>query len=127
MWSEENVLDALVVGAGFGGLHCLHKLRKEGFVAKLFEAGSGLGGTWFWNRYPGARVDSDFPLYQFGDEQLWDFEWTERFPGHAELRRYFQHVDRKLNSSKDIQFNTCVTKAAWEETKSHWVVTTSFG
>jgi len=125
--SAENVLDALVVGAGFGGLYCLHQLRKEGFVTKLFEAGSGMGGTWFWNRYPGARVDSDFPLYQFGDKELWDFDWTERFPGHAELRRYFEHVDRKLNLSKDIQFNTCVTAAAWDGSNSYWLVQTSFG
>ncbi|KAF9464913.1 cyclohexanone monooxygenase [Collybia nuda] len=100
-------LDALVVGAGFSGIYQLYQLRKRGFSVKIFEAAGGLGGTWYWNCYPGARVDSDFSIYQFALEELWkDWDFSERFPGWEELREYFHYVDGKLNLSRDIAFNT---------------------
>lgn len=81
-------LDGLVVGAGFSGVAMLHRLRKLGLNAKVFEAGSDLGGTWHWNRYPGARVDSEWPYYQLDIPEVYDtFKFTERFPDHREIRR----------------------------------------
>ncbi|KAH0582403.1 hypothetical protein H2248_010347 [Termitomyces sp. 'cryptogamus'] len=99
-------LDVLVVGAGFSGVYQLHKLRKAGFSVKLFEAGSGLGGVWYWNCYPGLRVDSDFSIYQFSLEEIWrDWNWTEKYPSRQELIAYFDYVDKKLDLSRDISFN----------------------
>jgi cation diffusion facilitator CzcD-associated flavoprotein CzcO len=90
-----EVLDALIIGAGFSGLYQLYSLRQRGFRVRLFEAGPELGGIWYWNCYPGARVDSHVPNYEFSFEDLWrDWNWTERFPAWDELRRYFRHVDR---------------------------------
>lgn len=96
--SDTTILDALVVGAGFSGIHTLWKLRKLGFSVKIYETGNGLGGTWWWNRYPGARVDSETPIYQLSEEtEVWsDFEWRERFPGREELQRYFNHAGNFL-------------------------------
>jgi cation diffusion facilitator CzcD-associated flavoprotein CzcO len=124
---KEQILDALIVGAGFSGLHTLSKLRKLGFSVKIYETGSDLGGTWFWNRYPGARVDSETPIYQLSEErEVWsDFEWRERFPGRTELQRYFHHADKKLDLSKDIEYNTCVTAADWDPTKNLWLIKTN--
>lgn len=116
-------VDVLIVGAGFAGLHMLQKLRKLNFKVKVYEAGSDIGGVWHWNCYPGARVDSDFPFYQFTQDDIYkDFEWTERFPGQAELTRYFKHVDNKLNLSKDIKFNTRVTSAEFDGRTNQWIV-----
>ncbi|KAG5338827.1 hypothetical protein C0989_006058 [Termitomyces sp. Mn162] len=120
--------DILIVGAGFNGVYQLHKLRKAGFSVKLFEAGSGLGGVWYWNRYPGARVDSDFALYQLSMEELWrDWNWTEKFPGRQELVEYFKYVDEKLDLSRDISFNTRVTSASFDTTTNRWSVFTDTG
>ncbi len=95
-----EVLDALIIGAGFSGLYQLHRLRERGFKVRLFEAGADLGGIWYWNCYPGARVDSHVPNYEFSMEELWrDWNWTERFPSWDELRRYFRHVDQKRELS----------------------------
>lgn len=116
-------LDVLLVGAGFSGLYLLHRLRERGFNVHLFEAGSGLGGIWHWNCYPGARVDSDCPIYQYSIDELWkEWDWSERFPGWKEMREYFKFVDRKLNLSKDITFNTRVQTADFDETNREWVV-----
>lgn len=121
-----NSIDVLIVGAGFSGLHVLQKLRKLGFSAKIYESGSGLGGTWYWNRYPGVRVDSDFTFYQYSQDDIWKgFDWTERFPGQEELERYFKHVDDKLNLSKDIIFNTTVTSAEFYHSRNQWLVQTN--
>src|ERR1700722_5940799 len=102
-------LDALVVGAGFGGVYSLIRLRQLGLNVKVFEAGSGLGGKWHWNCYPGARVDSEPPIYQLDLPELYE-EWSfkEKFPGWEELREYFEYVDRKMELKKDIVFNTFV-------------------
>ena len=116
-------IDVLVVGAGFGGLYQLHQLRKEGFSVKVYEAGAGLGGIWHWNCYPGARVDSHIPIYEYSMENLWEgWNWSERFPDWQELRRYFEYVDKKLDLSKDICFNTRVTGAEFDEDSNSWLV-----
>lgn len=86
-------LDALVVGAGFGGIYQLKRLRDLGYKTKLLESGGNYGGVWYWNRYPGARVDSSIPHYEFDDPTLWStWTWKQRFPDSHELRAYFAHV-----------------------------------
>jgi cation diffusion facilitator CzcD-associated flavoprotein CzcO len=108
-------LDILVVGAGFSGVYQLWKLRNEGYKIKLVDAGSDFGGVWHWNRYPGLRVDSDIPHYEYSIPEVWkDWKWSERYPGGAELQKYFAHVDRKLDLRKDCQFNTVVTRATFD-------------
>ncbi|KAK7054367.1 hypothetical protein VNI00_003561 [Paramarasmius palmivorus] len=125
---EELELDVLIVGAGFGGLYQLHHFRKLGYSVKIFEAGSQMGGVWYWNCYPGARVDSPTPIYAFSFEEVWkDWTWTERFPGWQELRAYFRHVDQKLHLSKDVYFNTRVTQARWDATRQRWLVRSENG
>nr|MCW2728869.1 putative cyclohexanone monooxygenase [Aeromicrobium sp.] len=85
-----NTYDVIVVGAGFGGIYQLRHLRERGFSVILLEASGGFGGAWSLNRYPGARVDSHAPVYQFTDEYLWkDWDFSEMYPGHEEMRRYF--------------------------------------
>jgi cation diffusion facilitator CzcD-associated flavoprotein CzcO len=118
-----DVLDALIVGAGFSGLYQLHRLRQRGFSVRLFEAGTGLGGIWHWNCYPGARVDSHVPNYEFSMEELWrDWNWTERFPAWNELRRYFRHVDQKLELSRDIRFGSRVAAARFDADADQWQI-----
>lgn len=117
--------DVVIVGAGFAGLYQLYQLRKRGFSVRLIEAGNSLGGIWYWNCYPGARVDSHIPLYEYAMEDLWrDWNWTERFPGWAELRRYFEYVDERLDLSPDVEFNTRVTGAEFDESRRQWLIET---
>jgi cyclohexanone monooxygenase len=116
-------LDVLVVGAGFAGLYQLDRLRELGHSVTVFEAGSDIGGIWYWNCYPGARVDTWAPLYQFSREDLWrDWNFGELYPGWEEVRRYFHYVDAKLDLSKDIRFDTRVTGAEFDETDHRWLV-----
>ncbi|OYW97919.1 MAG: cyclopentanone 1,2-monooxygenase, partial [Caulobacter vibrioides] len=116
-------VDVVVVGAGFTGLYQLHRLRQLGFSVRLLEAGADLGGIWYWNCYPGARVDTHVPMYEFSSEDLWrDWTWTERFPAWDELRRYFHYVDQKLDLSRDIRFNTRVEGAEFDRDRNQWVV-----
>jgi cyclohexanone monooxygenase len=125
---EHAELDALVVGAGFNGLYQLYRLRERGFTVRLLEAGSGLGGVWHWNCYPGARVDSHVPNYEFSIEAVWrDWTWTERFPGWEELRRYFDHVDATLDLGRDIRLNTRVASAEFDEDRRRWSIATDVG
>lgn len=125
---RSEVLDALIIGAGFNGAYQLHRLREKGFSVKIFEAGECLGGIWYWNCYPGARVDSHVPNYEFSIKEVWeDWNWSERFPGWDELRRYFAHVDKKLDLSKDIEFNTWVSGAQFDEQNNQWIVRTADG
>lgn len=91
--NEFEELDALVVGAGFGGIYQLKRLRELGYKTKLLESGGNYGGVWYWNRYPGARVDSSIPHYEFDDPALWrTWTWKQRFPDSSEIRAYFSHV-----------------------------------
>jgi cation diffusion facilitator CzcD-associated flavoprotein CzcO len=122
-------LDVVIVGAGFGGLYMLHSLRKAGFSARVFEAGGGVGGTWYWNRYPGARCDVQSLEYSFGfDEDLeQEWEWTERYASQPEILRYLEYVADRLDLCRDIQFNTRVTRAAFDEGTNRWTVETDAG
>ncbi|KAG8166402.1 hypothetical protein KVR01_002091 [Diaporthe batatas] len=120
--------DALVVGAGFSGISMLYRLRKLGLNAKIFEAGDQFGGTWHWNRYPGARVDSEFPWYQLNIPEVY-MTWTfkERYPDHREIRAYFAHADKVLNLRKDTQFNRRVVDCSWDDDAGEWTVKTHEG
>ncbi|KAE9392619.1 cyclohexanone 1,2-monooxygenase-like protein [Gymnopus androsaceus JB14] len=123
--SETQEYDVIVVGGGFAGVHQLINLRKLGFTVKVLEAGGNLGGTWYWNRYPGARVDSELPIYQFSDRELWkDWTWSEKFPGWKELQAYFEYVDKKLDVKRDFLFNSRVASAVWDDSINRWIVTT---
>jgi cation diffusion facilitator CzcD-associated flavoprotein CzcO len=121
-------LDALIVGAGFGGCYSLYKLRQLGLKVHVVEAGASLGGVWYWNTYPGARVDSEIPFYQFSLPEVWrKWNWTERFPSGDELRAYFKHVDETLDLSKDITYSASVIGAKYDEVQAKWFVTIENG
>lgn len=122
--AETPHYDAIVVGGGFGGCFTMHTLRKFKFSCHLFERGNGLGGAWHWNCYPGARVDSNVPIYQFTADDAWDeWDWAERYPGQKELKAYFNHVDKVWDISKDTSFNSEVRKASWDAVDKMWRVT----
>ncbi len=119
-------LDALIVGAGFSGLYMLHKLRSEGFSAQVVEAGSGVGGTWFWNRYPGARCDvpSVEYSYSFDPELEQEWTWKERYSAQPDILAYLEHVADRYKLRDGITFDTRVTAADWDEDRSRWSVAT---
>jgi len=121
--------DAIVIGAGFGGVRMMYEFQKRGITAKLFEAGSNVGGTWYWNRYPGARTDSESWVYvlTFLEEIDMGWKWKERFPTQPEVEQYFNRVVDHLDLRKDMEFNTRVTAAHRDETNNIWKVTTSKG
>jgi cyclohexanone monooxygenase len=123
---RDDSVDVVVVGAGMAGLYALHHLRELGFSAVVLEAGGGVGGTWYWNRYPGARCDVPSLEYSYGfSEQLQqDWEWTEVFPGQEELERYFNHVADRFDLRRDIRLNTRVTAATFDEDSATWTVST---
>ncbi|KAF8438896.1 cyclohexanone monooxygenase [Boletus edulis BED1] len=117
----KETYDVIIVGGGFGGIYHLIHLRNLGLKCKLIEAESDLGGTWYWNTYPGARVDSEIPIYEFTLPELWKgWTWTERFPGWQELQAYFAYVDDKLNLHKDCRFNSRVTHTHWDDQLHVW-------
>ncbi|KAJ3993013.1 cyclohexanone monooxygenase [Lentinula boryana] len=126
--SARDTYDVVIIGAGFSGVHQLLKIRKLGLTAKVFEAGEDLGGTWLWNRYPGARVDSPMPLYQFSDPEIWrDWTFTEKYPGGKEIQAYFQYVDKKFDIKRDVSFNSRVVSAHWDDSLDRWIVTVDDG
>ena len=110
-------VDAIVVGAGFAGLYMLHRLRGLGMTLRGFEAGGGVGGTWYWNRYPGARCDVESLQYSYSfDEALQqEWVWTHRYASQAEILRYLEHVAERFDLKRHIAFDTRVTAAAWDE------------
>jgi cation diffusion facilitator CzcD-associated flavoprotein CzcO len=118
--------DAVIIGAGFGGMYMLHRLRGKGFSARVLEAGKGVGGTWYWNRYPGARCDVESVeySYQFSKELEQEWEWTERYATQPEILRYANHVADRYDLRRDIRFETRVTKAVFDETENVWRVET---
>ena len=122
-------LDAVVIGAGVAGLYQLHLLRSQGLAVKAFEAGSDVGGTWYWNRYPGARLDSESPSYQylFSQELYEGWDWSERFSAQPEIERWLQYVADRLNLRKDIEFNTTIKSAHFDEATDRWTITTDKG
>ena len=122
--------DAIVIGAGFAGLYALHKLRDQlGLSVRVYEAAPDVGGTWYWNRYPGARCDieSVHYSYSFSEELQQDWEWSERFAGQPEILRYLNHVADRFNLRKDIAFDTRVTSMVWDDDASLWRVGTELG
>jgi len=129
MSGSDDQLDAVVVGAGFSGLYMLHKLRALGLRCRVYETGDGVGGTWFWNRYPGARCDSEsyFYCYSFSDEIMQEWNWTERFPAQDEIQRYLEFVADRLELWPDIQLGTRVTAAVYDDESQRWRVETSAG
>ncbi len=123
-------LDAVIIGAGFAGLYQLHRLRDHlGLSVKVLEAGGGVGGTWYWNRYPGARCDSESHVYcyTFSAELMRDWEWSERYPGQAEILRYLNFVADRFELKRDIRFNTRVISARHDEAANRWRVRTERG
>ncbi len=116
--------DVVVVGAGFAGLYMVHRLRGLGFTVRAFEAGDGVGGTWYWNRYPGARCDVESLeySYQFSEELQQEWSWSERYAGQPEILRYANHVADRFDLRRDIEFHRRVVSARFEEEDSRWRV-----
>ena len=130
MVSTAQNFDAVVVGAGFSGMYMLKALRdKLGLKVRVYEAGETVGGTWYWNRYPGARCDSESYVYCFTwDKQLLqEWQWSERYPEQPEILRYLEHVAQRHDLKRDIQFSTRVTSAEFDETTKLWTVRTDTG
>jgi len=111
--ADNSTYDAIVIGAGISGMYFIHRLREMGLTAIGFEAGSGVGGTWYWNRYPGARFDSESYSYgySFSQEVLNEWEWSEHFASQPETLRYLNFVADKFDLRRDIRFKTRVSKA----------------
>jgi cation diffusion facilitator CzcD-associated flavoprotein CzcO len=120
----DATVDAVVVGAGVLGLHQLYLLRESGFEAMLLEAGSGVGGTWYWNRYPECRFDSESYTYGylFSDELFDEWQWKEHFAGQPETERYLNHMVDKFDLRRHIRFNTRVTSAVWDHGSGQWTI-----
>jgi len=118
--------DAVVIGAGFGGMYMLYRLRQKGFTARVLEAGKGVGGTWYWNRYPGARCDVESVQYsyQFSRELEQEWEWTERYATQPEILKYANHVADRYDLRRDIRFETRVTRATFDDKNNVWAVET---
>ena len=122
--------DVVVIGAGFAGIYLVHKLRDDlGLDVKVFERGGGIGGTWYWNRYPGARCDfeSDYYSFSFNDEIQQEWDWTERYAPQPEILRYANYVADKLDVRGNIELNTTVTRAVFDEASDTWTVSTDTG
>ena len=122
-------IEALVVGAGFAGMYMLHRLRGLGIEAHVLEAGDGVGGTWYWNRYPGARCDVESMQYSyaFSEELQQEWDWSERFAAQPEILQYANHVADRLDLRRDITFSTRVTTARFDEGSETWAVETDTG
>jgi cation diffusion facilitator CzcD-associated flavoprotein CzcO len=121
--------DAIIIGAGFSGLYALYKLRQLGFSARAFEMGDGIGGTWYWNRYPGARCDLESIeySYSFSDEIQQDWVWNDTMPPQNEIEAYLNYVADKLDLRKDIQFDTKVTAMTFADERGTWRIETDTG
>ena len=129
MTPVQQEVDAVIVGAGFAGLYMLHRLRGLGLSARVFEAGDGIGGTWYWNRYPGARCDVESMdySYSFSDELQQEWRWTERYAAQPEILRYINHVADRFDLRRDIQLKTRVVEAIFDEAASRWEIRTDRG
>ena len=128
--SDNQEYDAIIIGAGFAGLYQLICLRDQlGLNCLIIETGDDVGGTWYWNRYPGARCDTESHAYSyyFSDELLKEWTWSERYPGHAEIRKYINFVANKFNLKKDILFNEKVINAEFNENSNNWSLATNTG
>lgn len=118
-----------MVGAGFAGLYMLHRLRGLGLKTRVFEAGDGIGGTWFWNRYPGARCDIESVeySYSFSPELQQEWQWSERYSSQPEILRYLEHVADRFDLRRDIQLETLVVSAVFDDAAGRWTITTDGG
>ena len=128
--SPPAAFDAVIIGAGFSGLYQLHCLRDRlGLKVRVLEAAEGIGGTWYWNRYPGARCDSESHsyCYSFSDELVREWEWSERYPEHPEIRRYLNFVADRFDLKRDIQLGTRVAGASFDEGAGRWTIRTEAG
>ena len=122
--TSTNTYDAIVMGAGIAGMYQLYTLREQGFKVKVFETGDGVGGTWHWNNYPGCRFDSESYTYAYSwsKDIIDEWTWTERFAPQPETKRYLNFVADKFELRKDIQFNSRVAKATYDEASTEWEV-----
>ena len=125
----ENDLDVVVVGAGFAGMYMLHRLRGLGLATVVIESGTEVGGTWYWNRYPGARCDvpSMEYSYSFCEELQQEWEWSELMSAQPEILEYAKHVADRFDLRRDIVFETKVTAANFDEANARWTVATDTG
>jgi cyclohexanone monooxygenase len=121
--------DAVIVGAGFSGLYMLYRLRKLGLSVRVLERGGGVGGTWYWNRYPGARCDIESVdyAYSFSEELIREWDWTERYATQPEILRYLNHVADRFDLRRDIELETRVTEARYDELQNRWLIGTERG
>ena len=121
--------DAIVIGAGISGMFMLYRLRELGMTAKVFEAGTGVGGTWYWNRYPGARFDSESWTYgySFSKELMQEWDWKEHFSPQPDTLEYLNYVADKFDMRRDMQFRSTVKSAHWDEAANQWAVTLESG
>ena len=121
--------DALIIGGGLAGLYAIHKLRGMGLSVRAFEAGDGVGGTWFWNRYPGARCDVESLeySYSFNDDLQQEWKWPERYGNQGEILAYINHVADRFDLRRDVQLNTRIVAAEFDQTKGRWIVRTQAG
>ncbi|MPZ36076.1 MAG: NAD(P)-binding protein [Rhodospirillales bacterium] len=122
-------LDVVIVGGGLAGLYAIHRLRGMGLRVRAYEAGSGVGGTWFWNRYPGARCDVESLeySYSFSDDLQQDWKWPERYGNQPEILQYINHVADRFDLRRDVQLNTRVTSALFDSKAGEWIVRTDTG
>lgn len=129
MSGRDETVDAIVIGAGFGGMMAIQRLRAMGLSVQGFEQASGVGGTWYWNRYPGARCDSETPVYQyfFSDELAREWTWSERYPAQGEILDYLNWVADRLDLRRHYRFDTAVTALAYDEASRLWTATTADG
>ena len=127
--SKTESLDALIIGAGFAGMYMLHCLRKLGLRARVFESGGGVGGTWYWNRYPGARCDIESMQYSysFSEELDQEWSWSEKYSPQPEILAYANHVADRFDLRRDIVFDTRVTVAELDEDAAAWRIQTDQG
>jgi cyclohexanone monooxygenase len=127
--SQPEAYDVVVVGAGFAGMYMLHRLRGQGFSVRVYEQGGDVGGTWYWNRYPGARCDVESMQYSysFSEELQQEWNWSERYAPQPEILKYANHVADRFNLRPDIQLNTRVDRAIFDDSANAWSVTTSDG
>ena len=127
-YADNLDVDVLIVGAGFSGAFLLYEMRKQGYSTVLYDAGKSFGGTWRWNCYPGARVDSPVPIYELAIPEVYkDWTWSTNYPDWHELQAYFDHVDKTLDLSKDSAFQTVVTSCEFDEKDTKWTVKTQDG
>ncbi|RMZ66139.1 Cyclopentanone 12-monooxygenase [Pyrenophora seminiperda CCB06] len=126
--TEVQQYDVIIIGAGFSGISALHRFRNQKLHAHVFEAGSDFGGAWHWNRYPGARVDSETPFYQLSIPSVYNtWNFSSRFPDHHELRRYMAHIDATLGLRRDTTFNARVCSCTWDNGAAKWAIRTESG